>query len=177
MGDHHGIRCSRRSSRALEQGKIVGQKAALLAQRRLRTARAPPDGEPGSVIASAWFAQSRCQTHPVLRIRRKRCITTLSQQFPLRLMLRTNPWRASSAWCQVQPHRQVQPPAASADVGDVAYPGLVGATRVEAPRKHIGRDRQCMTAVSGVANLRRHRARSLFSRIKHHTRLRPMCCP
>ena len=40
---------------------------------------------------------ARCQTRSVLRLRKKRSITALSQQLPLRLMLPTKPWRASSA--------------------------------------------------------------------------------
>ncbi len=52
------------------------------------------------VMASAWLAQSRCQTRSA-----------------------------------------------------VAYPGLVGAARVEAPRQHIGRDRQRVATVRGVYKL------------------------
>lgn len=48
MGDHHGIRCSRRSSRALEQGKDRWSEGAVQAQRHLGAARSPTDGEPSA---------------------------------------------------------------------------------------------------------------------------------
>lgn len=41
------------------------------------------------------------------------------------------------AGVQVQHHRQVQPAAAGADIGDVAHPGLVWAARVEASRQQV----------------------------------------
>ena len=61
MGDHHGIRCSRRSSRALEQGKDRWSEGALQAQRHLGAARAPTDGEPGA-RACAFQSGNRQQT-------------------------------------------------------------------------------------------------------------------
>jgi len=57
------------------------------------------------------------------------------------------------AGVQVQHHRQVQPAAARADVGDVTHPGLIREVRIEAPCQQVVRDRQHMTAIGGVNEL------------------------